>query len=558
MSKGEAHDVAASNGRKPLAIGLIAALALVLAVAPAAAQSVKLAPFGGQVFSAPYYVTGAPGDPSRVFVVEGAGTIRLVKDGATQSTPFLTIPEVFTGCTACGLFSMAFAPNYATSGLFYVFYTRDSAVATEEYYLRIEEFRGSPDNPDVADPASRRVVLEIPHLETTLHNGGQLQFGPDGLLYISVGDGGPQGDPNGHAQSTTTVLGKLLRIDPAGTLPGEYSIPPDNPFAGATPGADEIYAHGLRNPYRFSFDRLTGDLTIGDVGQSSREEIDFVPNGGGRGANFGWNCFEGSQPFSGATSSCTPPPPDLIPPVLEYPNPAPGQSAVNGGYVIRDGALPSLQGRYVYADTYDALGGELRTVRLSAAGSSGDAGLEVFATNVVSFGEDACAHIYVAAIAGTVYRLEPTSGPFPCMPPTPAHEEAPPAVIAPIGAPQPPAAAPSVGQAPTCKGIPATIVGTAGNDFRKGTPRRDVIVGLAGSDRLSGLAGNDLICGGKGNDTLKGGLGNDNLKGQKGNDVLYGQKGNDRLSGNTGRDTLKGGPGKDTLKGGPGEDQQVP
>lgn len=140
-------------------------------------------------------MTGAPGDPSRVFVVEGTGAIRLVKDGATQPTPFLTIPEVFTDCTACGLLSMALAPNYATSGRFYVFYTRDSAVPAEQYYLRIEEFRRSAADPDIADPTSRRVVLEIPHLDTELHNGGQLQFGPDGLLYISVGDGGPQGDP---------------------------------------------------------------------------------------------------------------------------------------------------------------------------------------------------------------------------------------------------------------------------------------------------------------------------------------------------------------------------
>jgi glucose/arabinose dehydrogenase len=538
-------------------------LALLVAVAPATAQSVKLAPFGGQTFSAPYYVTGAPGDPSRVFVIEGAGTIRLVKDGAAQSTPFLTIPEVFTGCTACGLLSMAFAPDYSTSGMFYVFYTRDSAVLTEQHYLRVEEFRRSADNPDVADPASRRVVLEIPHLETVFHNGGQLQFGPDGLLYISVGDGGPQGDPNGNAQSTMTRLGKLLRINPVGTLPGEYSIPPDNPFAGATPSADEIYSYGLRNPYRFSFDRLTGDLTIGDVGQSSWEEIDFVPSGGARGANFGWNCFEATHPFSGATSSCATSPLNHIQPVLEYPNPVGGSSAVNGGYVIRDGALPSLLGRYIYADTYDVFGGELRTVQLFAGGSSGDAGLGVFATNVVSFGEDACAHIYVAAIGGTVYRLEPTSGPFPCMPQTAPGEEplpnpaAPPGAAQPQDAAQPPGAAQPLGPARYCKGLQATIVGTAGNDARTGTSRRDVIVGLRGNDKLSGLAGNDLICGGKGNDTVKGGSGNDQLSGQRGNDKLYGQRGNDKLSGNAGRDTLRGGLGKDILSGGVGMDKEV-
>ena len=478
-----------------------------------------------------------------MFVVEGAGTIRLVKDGATQSTPFLTIPEVYTGCDACGLLSMAFAPDYTASGLFYVFYTRDSAVTGQEYYLRIEEFRRSAANPDVADPATRRVVLEIPHLETVFHNGGQLQFGPDRLLYISVGDGGPQRDPDGHAQSTATRLGKLLRINPSGTMPGQYSIPPDNPFAGDTPGADEIYSYGLRNPYRFSFDRLTGDLTIGDVGQSRREEINFMLSGSGRGVNFGWNCFEGSQPFSGAGASCTPPIPNHTPPVLEYPHPASGPVAVNGGYVIRDGALPSLLGRYVYADTYNVFGGELRTAQLFAGGSSGDSGLGVVATTVVSFGEDACGHIYVATIGGVVYRLEPASGPVPCTTAPPPGSSAPPTT----------AFRPAVTR-PTCRGIRATIVGTSRNDVRTGTRRRDVMLGLEGNDKLIGRGGHDLICGSKGNDTLKGGPGNDNLVGNKGNDKLSGKTGKDRLWGAGGRDRLNGGRGKDSCIGGTATD----
>jgi glucose/arabinose dehydrogenase len=518
---------------------LIVGVAVLVATAPASAQTVQLAPFGGQTFALPYYVTGAPADPAQVFVVEGGGTIRLVKDGATQPTPFLTIPEVFTGCDACGLLSMAFAPDYATSGRFYVFYTRDSTVSTEQYYLRIEEFRRSAADPDVADVASRRVVLEIPHLDTTFHNGGQLQFGPDGLLYISVGDGGPMGDPDGHAQSTGTLFGKLLRIDPAGTAAGEYSVPPDNPFAGPTPGADEIYAYGLRNPWRFSFDHLTGDLTIGDVGQTKWEEIDFVPAGGARGANFGWNCLEGNHPYSGATSSCTTPPPQNVPPAFEYPNPAPGPAAVNGGYVIRDGALSSLLGRYIYADTYNVFSGELRTVQLSAGGASGDSGLGVFATNVVSFGEDACAHIYVATVGGNVYRLEPASGPLPCSPQTPSQTGHPSEHVDEPDAATPPHATQEPAARPTCKGVRATIVGTAGNDLRRGTPRRDVIAGLGGNDRLSGLAGNDVICGGTGRDVLKGG------------------RGRDILRGGIGKDTLRGGPGRDILKGGPGKDRLV-
>lgn len=420
-----------SSRSRTLTVGLAASLALLVAASPAAGQSVQLVPFGGQTFNSPFYVTGPPGDPSRVFVVEGPGAIRLVKNGVTQSTPFLSIPGVYTGCNDCGLFSMAFAPDYATSGLFYVLYTRDSGLSDGRYYLRIEEFRRSAANPDVADLASRRIVLEIPHPDSTIHNGGQLQFGPDGLLYISVGDGGPQGDPNGNGQNTGTLLGKLLRINPSGTMPGQYSIPTDNPFAGATPGADEIYSYGLRNPWRFSFDRLTGDLTIGDVGFDNWEEVDFVPNGTGRGANFGWNCFEGSNPLSPTPAGCSPLPANHTPPVLEYPHPVTGAAAVTGGYVIRDGALPSLLGRYIYADIYNTFGGELRTAQLFAGGSSGDSGLGVNATNVVSFGEDACAHIYVATAIGsdaTVYRLQPESGPFPCMPPVvPSHLVTPPA-----------------------------------------------------------------------------------------------------------------------------------
>ena len=405
--------------RRAIAVALTTAIALLVGVAPAAAQSVQLAPFGGQFFSPPYYVTGAPGDPSRVFVVEGAGTIRLVKDGVTQCD---SLPRhqrrrllLADGCEGeSGLFSMALAPDYATSGLLLrLLYAGLGSLQASSTTCVSRSSAARPPIPMSPIPPAGGSCSRSPTSNSTIHNGGQLQFGPDGLLYISVGDGGPQGDPNGNGQNTGTLLGKLLRINPAGTVPGQYSIPADNPFAGATPGADEIYSYGLRNPWRFSFDRLTGDLTIGDVGQASWEEIDFVPNGAGRGANFGWNCFEGSQPFAGAPSSCTPPPPNHTPPVLEYPHPAAGSAAVNGGYVIRDGALPSLLGRYIYADTYDVFGGELRTAQLFAGGSSGDSGLGVFATNVVSFGEDACAHIYVAAIGGSRLQAGADQRPVP-------------------------------------------------------------------------------------------------------------------------------------------------
>jgi glucose/arabinose dehydrogenase len=400
-------------------------LVCLLSPTPAAAQSVQLTPFGGQTYASPFYVAGDPSDPSRVFVVEAAGRIQLVENGVTDSTAFLDInADVFdrsaaegNGCE-CGMFSMALAPDFATSGLFYVFYTRDSAVGGEQHYLRIEEFRRSMADPDVADVATRRIVLEIPHLTASNHNGGQLQFGPDGLLYISVGDGGNTPD---EARSLTSLLGKLLRINPNGGVPfptlGSYSIPAGNPFADGPGGnADEIYSYGLRNPYRFSFDRLTGDLTIGDVGQSAWEEVDFLPNGGGLGANFGWNCFEGTLPYSGAPGGCTAPPSPHTPPVLEYANPTVGGAAVTGGYVVRDLTVPSLLGRYVYTDSSGALGTNIYSAVLFAGGSSGNGPTGLNAGGVVSFGEDACGHVYVVGIGGTVSRIEPTGGSPACMP----------------------------------------------------------------------------------------------------------------------------------------------
>ncbi len=271
-----------------------------------------------------------------------------------------------------------------------------------------------------------------------------------------------------------------------------------------------------------------------------------MPSGGGRGANFGWNCFEGSLPFSGAGASCTPPLSNHTPPVLEYPHPMSGAAAVNGGYVIRDGALPSLLGRYVYADTYNVFGGELRTAQLFAGGASGDSGLGILATNVVSFGEDACAHVYVATIGGTVYRLEPTIGPVPCMPQTAPGSPSPPGTLgsAPFGSATAPAGTP-----PSCRGIPASIVGTPRDDVRTGTRGRDVMLGLGGNDTLLGVGGNDVICGAKGKDTLKGGRGNDRLLGQRGNDRLKGARGSDKLNGGRGADTCIGGRGRDSASG---------
>src|SRR5215204_346449 len=238
-------------------------------------------------FDQPTYLAAPRGDRRR-FVVQRGGRIVIMRGGRRLSTPFLDISDSVTTEGEGGLLSMAFAPDYGRSGRFYVYYT------DTEGFIQIDEFTRSGD-PNRADPGSRRSVMRVPHFESN-HKGGQLQFGPDGLLYAGFGDGGGGGDPNENAQNLGRILGKMIRIDPRAE--GGYGIPASNPFRGRAGARGEIYAYGLRNPYRFSFDRRRGSLVIGDVGQDEVEEVDFVPSpGGGRaprgGYNFGWDVFEG-------------------------------------------------------------------------------------------------------------------------------------------------------------------------------------------------------------------------------------------------------------------------
>jgi hypothetical protein len=254
------------------------------------------------------------------------------------------------------------------------------------------------------------VVFELTHFIAGNHNGGQLQFGPDGLLYIAIGDR----NMSTFAQDLSSPLGKLLRIDPRGSGPLQYSIPADNPFAdGAGPNADEVYAYGLRNPFRFSFDRYTGDLIIGDVGEGQHEEIDFKPEGEGRGANFGWPCFEGTDTFS-TSGPCAQPLTNHSPPVFQYRTGMgiSGAAAVNAGYVIRDPALPSWAGRFEWTDTYGDLPG-VRTMQLGPGFASGDATTGLTPDSYVfTSGQDACGHLYIgqAGSGGVVSRIEPAGG----------------------------------------------------------------------------------------------------------------------------------------------------
>jgi glucose/arabinose dehydrogenase len=352
--------------------------------------SVKLTKVG--TFSSPDYVTQPPGDARRLFVVEQGGKIRIVRDGRVLRTPFLDISSQIVSGGEQGLLGLAFAPDYARSGRFYVDYTdRNGDTRIVEYR------RGS--SADRAIPRSARQLLFQDQPESN-HNGGQLAFGPDGLLYIGLGDGGGGDDqhgPIGNAQNLGTLLGKILRIDPRPSGGRPFGIPADNPFVGRRGAKAAIYAWGLRNPWRFSFDRATGDLTIGDVGQDHVEEVDFQAKGTGRGANFGWRAWEGTRHEDPSVRVS-----GDVKPVLQYTH-AHGCS-VTGGYVIRDPRLRALAGRYVYGDF---CAGDLFTARLAQDGASGRSALGFHVPSLSSFGEDGSGRVYVVSLDGPVYRLDP-------------------------------------------------------------------------------------------------------------------------------------------------------
>ena len=345
-------------------------------------------------FRQPTYVRGPKGANGLVFVVEQGGKIKLIRDGEKRRGSFLNISSKVSCCGERGLFSVAFAPDYAKTGRFYVYFTDKTGD------LRVQEYRRRGKTQTRARRGSARNVLRINHREFSNHNGGQLQFGPDGLLYIATGDGGGSGDPNGNAQNKQSLLGKLLRIDPRVGKGGAYGIPKDNPFVGEA-GRDEIFARGLRNPYRFSFDRNRRRIIIGDVGQDSREEVDFEKLNGARGANFGWNAFEGSQGFPGGGA----PPANHDGPIHEYGHDG-GNCSIIGGYIVRDKRLSSLLGRYLYADLCV---GEIRSLVARTSRAKGDRATGLQVPLPSTFGEDARGRTYVASLeSGTVWRFEPS------------------------------------------------------------------------------------------------------------------------------------------------------
>jgi len=352
--------------------------------------------------SQPDFLTAPQGD-ARLFILERAGRIRIFKNGALLSTPFLDITSQVTTTGEGGLLGLAFAPDYATSGLFYINYARRDPADDSVEATVIARYRVSAD-PDRADAASEEVLLEIPQPFNN-HNGGTVAFGPDGYLYIGMGDGGSGGDPNNLAQNDATLLGKMLRIDVSGGLGSGYSIPPSNPYFGQALPLPEIWAKGLRNPYRFSFDRVFGDLYIGDVGQGTREEIDVEAFGDAGGRNYGWRLMEGSLCFNPG-SGCNDGSPPLTLPVYEYDH-LNGRCSVTGGVAYR-GSIPGIFGHYFFADfcsgevfsfVWDGGGGLTeftdRTTALAVGG------------RIVAFGEDGFGELYIVTLTGSIHKIIP-------------------------------------------------------------------------------------------------------------------------------------------------------
>jgi glucose/arabinose dehydrogenase len=355
--------------------------------APAERRRVRLLRLGS--FNQPTYLTAPRGDRRR-FVVEREGTIRIVQRGRVLARPFLDISDRVTTGGESGLLSMAFARDYASSRRFYVYYT------DQQGFIQIDQFQASAGAPNRADPSSRRSVIRVPHHRFN-HKGGQLQVGADGMLYAGFGDGGAGGDPDENAQNLGRLLGKMIRIDPRPE--GGYSIPATNPFRSRSGARPEVYAYGLRNPYRFSFDRSRGSLSVGDVGQDEVEEIDYVPGRAGKpprgGYNFGWDVFEGRSRYESGSA------PGHVPPVLQHTH---GERfcSITGGYVIRDRSLGrGWTGRYVYSDYCK---GDVWLAHLHRPNAP-HRRTRLHVDNVASFGEDGRGRVYAVSLNGPVYRI---------------------------------------------------------------------------------------------------------------------------------------------------------
>jgi glucose/arabinose dehydrogenase len=356
----------------------------------------------------PVDITAPRLDPRRLFVIEQRGRIRIIKDGALIEDAFLDIDDRVSCCGERGLLGLDFHPDFETNGRFFVDYTNNNGDTV------VARYRVGAD-PDRADRDSEIPLFTIAQPFSN-HNGGQVAFGPDGYLYVGMGDGGGGGDPRENAQNDDTLLGKLLRVDVDVEERPYYRVPPDNPHPERGDRLGLIWSKGWRNPWRFSFDRVTNDLYIADVGQGDIEEIDVQPAGSRGGENYGWDIFEGSACFEPDPFPTCPDPPDgLVFPVLEYPHSA-GRCSVTGGFVYRGCALPDLAGHYFFADyctrflqSFMLVDGVITGVqdRADALAPGGDLSID----NVSSFGEDARGELFIADYDGEIYQVVPAGAP---------------------------------------------------------------------------------------------------------------------------------------------------
>lgn len=357
---------------------------------PLAWPTIALTSFAGGLASPVDMADPADGS-GRIFVVEQAGRVRILRNGQLDATPLLDISSRVRCCGERGLLGIALPPNYAQKGYFYLNYTTE---ALGKLQTRVSRFHLTVDT-DIADPNSEQIVLvyDQPYVN---HNGGGLAFGPDGFLYIGVGDGGSGGDPQNYAQNLSSILGKMVRIDVETGNPATYTIPASNPFVGQANVLPEIWSYGLRNPWRYSFDRQTGDLWMADVGQNAYEEIDYQPAAGSGGENYGWRITEGTHCFNPNPCDKT----GLTLPVWEYDR-SQNDRSVTGGFVYRGAAYPALQGIYLYADY---VSGRIWGLRPVDGGWENRLLLES-SRNISSFAQDAAGELYVIDHAGAILRV---------------------------------------------------------------------------------------------------------------------------------------------------------
>lgn len=457
------------------------------------------------------FATAMPGDAGRLLVVDKAGVIRNLDVATGQVQTFLNISAQVNAAGEQGLLGLAFHPDFHRNGKFYVFFSNQAGDTV------LREYRMDPANPGAPLPSSARDLLTVPQPgDFTNHKAGWIGFGPDGMLHIATGDGGGGGDPLNTGQNPNDLLGAILRIDVDGDdFPADpsrnYAIPADNPFASGSGGAPEVWAYGLRNPYRAGFDRGTGELWIADVGQGRREEVNI----GAPGANYGWPLYEGDLTYPGGAPA-GPLPPGITAPVFAYGHDN-GDRSVIGGYVHR-GPDSGLHGQYVFGDFVSG-----RIWRMSDTDGDGDLdrtlldGSALGAFQLTSLAEDGEGNLYALALNGRLFRILPGT-------PTGPQDGA------------------------------DTIIAGNGDDRAFGFAGDDRINGGAGNDLLAGMEGNDTLIGHTGADTLSGGAGADLLRGGEGHDLLMGGQGADRLFGDAGDDVLVGGAGADVLAGGAGAD----